>query len=966
MYFRNQVIFLLIFGFFSSCLFAQSLKSIQPDTSTQGRVLDVTITGTQTNWDSPYSYLEIYSEQGGINQNNYSILNDTVVVTEFHISQTAPTGDHTISLEYNNGSYYKTSLTNGFFVNDSIIPAILSISPNNGVLGETALDLHIYGEETQWNNSQYDSIIVDFINAPIVSGSVQIHSNTHIQCLVYIPETDITGTYSVEVKTYDTGVLQEELVLENAFTVDYPVPKIAYIQPQDGKQGETLDVTITGEATYWANSPYGYIQVMAENTNKISTSENTLVNDTTLISTWSIANNAPVGQYTVVVDYYNSSQGRNYTIRKENEFTVLDSLIPTIMGVNPDVIMQGAFDTNISIIGEETYWSSVDDSSVSVDLENSNIQISDVSVKSANELSAKVSIGYDVEPGMYKLIVEKFAGNSRIDLLTLENALYVEAAPPQLLSITPGFGEPGDNIPVTINGLNTDWQTSPYGYGIDITFSDGGINSDNTSIENSTKINSTFNISNSAQLGTRDVTVHYWNDGDGTDESYSLGNGFLVGTPTISFKIDSVTANPSDTVSVPIYLDAPYQTSIKALEMYMTQNSPALKFLGIDTMETLVGEFGWMIEWNTADSLVLHWAAGADPITHNGLLTRLKFKVNSEMGTFVPIKMDSIIVNDGGNEINITNGGIDIESSFVYGDVDGNEQVTKYDAFVVLGHVIKLDTLSANDSLAADITRDHTISALDGALILQYWMGQIDALPYDTSNGNLKAQSEIQLSDVEMKAGELVNIPLILTNTNSLISIEGIFKYDPSHLEFNKIIWNNLPDETLARYRDNSGHLEFGVAQPGYLPASKTLGNIQFRASDEIDVWEAEVTLSKVRLNENSVLTDVAVARLTRTTGITENQIPDKYILEQNHPNPFNPSTTIKFGLPENAHITLTIYDIAGREVAKLIESERGAGWHSINWTGENEFGEPVSTGVYFYRLETEKFHAIKKIIFIK
>jgi hypothetical protein len=81
-------------------------------------------------------------------------------------------------------------------------------------------------------------------------------------------------------------------------------------------------------------------------------------------------------------------------------------------------------------------------------------------------------------------------------------------------------------------------------------------------------------------------------------------------------------------------------------------------------------------------------------------------------------------------------------------------------------------------------------------------------------------------------------------------------------------------------------------------------------------------------------------------TGVSEQGLPRKFALSQNYPEPFNPSTTIRYQLPQASHVTLKVYDILGREIATLIDEMQEAGYQSTTWRGEN-----VATGIYFYRI---------------
>ncbi len=97
-------------------------------------------------------------------------------------------------------------------------------------------------------------------------------------------------------------------------------------------------------------------------------------------------------------------------------------------------------------------------------------------------------------------------------------------------------------------------------------------------------------------------------------------------------------------------------------------------------------------------------------------------------------------------------------------------------------------------------------------------------------------------------------------------------------------------------------------------------------------------------------------------TSVNEEQLSPQYFsLEQNYPNPFNPSTNISFNLAKNGKVNLKIYDILGREVALLIDKELDPGLHSVLFNAK-----ALSSGVYFYRLQTDEHTAVKKMILLK
>jgi|GEM_PF-4767926 len=93
---------------------------------------------------------------------------------------------------------------------------------------------------------------------------------------------------------------------------------------------------------------------------------------------------------------------------------------------------------------------------------------------------------------------------------------------------------------------------------------------------------------------------------------------------------------------------------------------------------------------------------------------------------------------------------------------------------------------------------------------------------------------------------------------------------------------------------------------------------------------------------------------------------PSEYFLDSNYPNPFNPSTTISFGLPDASHVQLTIFNVQGKVVQELVNEKRSAGTYAVTWNGRNSVGTPVTTGLYFYRLKTASFSNVKKMLYAK
>ena len=94
--------------------------------------------------------------------------------------------------------------------------------------------------------------------------------------------------------------------------------------------------------------------------------------------------------------------------------------------------------------------------------------------------------------------------------------------------------------------------------------------------------------------------------------------------------------------------------------------------------------------------------------------------------------------------------------------------------------------------------------------------------------------------------------------------------------------------------------------------------------------------------------------------------LPNKFSLHQNYPNPFNPITFLRYDLPNDGLVNITIYDMMGRIVKTIVNSSQTAGYKSIQWNATNDRNEPVSAGLYLYTIQAGEFRQTKKMVLLK
>jgi PKD repeat protein len=125
--------------------------------------------------------------------------------------------------------------------------------------------------------------------------------------------------------------------------------------------------------------------------------------------------------------------------------------------------------------------------------------------------------------------------------------------------------------------------------------------------------------------------------------------------------------------------------------------------------------------------------------------------------------------------------------------------------------------------------------------------------------------------------------------------------------------------------------------------------------TDGIDTVEAENAPFTISIDGSYAMNSFA-----------ETLIPEVFVLHQNYPNPFNPVTILRYDLPENSIVNITIYDMMGREVKTLVNQTQDAGYRSVVWDATNDYGKPVSAGIYLYQIQAGEYIQTKKMVLLK
>ncbi len=130
--------------------------------------------------------------------------------------------------------------------------------------------------------------------------------------------------------------------------------------------------------------------------------------------------------------------------------------------------------------------------------------------------------------------------------------------------------------------------------------------------------------------------------------------------------------------------------------------------------------------------------------------------------------------------------------------------------------------------------------------------------------------------------------------------------------------------------------------------------------------WTVHVTDGIDTVEADNAPFSITIDGAGALSAYLEGLIPDEFSLHQNYPNPFNPVTRLRYDLPEADLVSITIYDMLGREVKTLINQTQEAGYRSVIWDATNDYGKPVSAGIYLYQIHAGEYISTKKMVLLK
>jgi hypothetical protein len=312
--------------------------------------------------------------------------------------------------------------------------------------------------------------------------------------------------------------------------------------------------------------------------------------------------------------------------------------------------------------------------------------------------------------------------------------------------------------------------------------------------------------------------------------------------------------------------------------------------------------------------------------------------------------------------------------NIVLGDVSRNGDVRAFDASLVLQELVAPGLLGPLQLVLGDVDCTSSLMALDASLILRYVAGldtyfpcAIDSIP-TKSQGDLPAivtadpvNFTADLPQVMVAADESVWVPIQLDGSGDVFGQEYHILFDPELVSVANV--RLLPvaaGSAMAWNVVDGNQLRIAIASLEPLSVNdavefELVGNSVLEGDTM-----ANMVLSFARLNEEEMVGASGVDDLP-DAGATR--------LFQNHPNPFNPMTTIRFAVGAaqgDTKVRLTVFDARGHVVRELLNERRNAGEHEVIWDGRDGSGRQVGSGLYLYKLDVGGQVLVNKMLLLK
>jgi hypothetical protein len=398
--------------------------------------------------------------------------------------------------------------------------------------------------------------------------------------------------------------------------------------------------------------------------------------------------------------------------------------------------------------------------------------------------------------------------------------------------------------------------------------------------------------------------VEFWG------ECFSIENTTELGFPLVP---DTATSFPEElfslinltSLSIWSNITEPIPTSIANLINLVT-----LEIVGIETGGAIPSEIGNLTN-----------------------LTTLILRDNEHTG-FIPTEI--------GNLTNLIS--LDLSSNQLTGEIPPElfslVNLGGYISPTMVGSILIHGLNLSDNLLSGEISSEigNLINLISIDFSQNQFTGEIPSEIFNLTNLESLNLSDNQLTgEISSEISNLINLNGIVTTGH--MSITTYSALDLSENQFSGLIPESLCSLPIEWDYNSFGESEFSIDENQFCPP--------YPSCIEDYVGEQDITNCE-------------------QVSIIDETLPNTYNLYNAYPNPFNPVTTLRYDLPEDALVNITIYDMIGRVVKTMVNSQQNAGFRSIQWNATNDKGALVSAGLYLYTIQAGEFRQTKKMVLLK
>ena len=277
--------------------------------------------------------------------------------------------------------------------------------------------------------------------------------------------------------------------------------------------------------------------------------------------------------------------------------------------------------------------------------------------------------------------------------------------------------------------------------------------------------------------------------------------------------------------------------------------------------------------------------------------------------------------------------------------------------------------------VTGDVSGDNNVTAYDAALILQFVIGIIDTFPVEgmfSPDTDTPRNYTVSVPNLKATVGSKIQASIVINGTTGLTAGGIILKYNPSILKPMQVA--STLSGTYWKVNTNiTGEIRFAFAAAEPISGKKNLLMVEFEALPETEGQASPLILDTVQLSgskggsHSKFLSKANIAKVNGMVTI----LPSKSLLLQNYPNPFNPETWIPYQLAVDSSVMISIYNAKGQVIRTIPLGTKRAGVYvtkgkAAYWDGKDRFGQMVASGIYLYTLRTGDFRATRKMVIVK